>query len=95
MTFDPGRFKELDAMVRRMGAIVSVFEVRSSTIGDKHFSAFRDLMDVYIDLCARQLKQGRDFVEGGVQLTSEDVERLNTAFAQVFGQRPDQLTPSG
>lgn len=94
MAFDPGRFKELDAMVRRMGAVASVFDVRSSTIGDRHFSAFRDLMDVYIELCARQLKQGRDFLEDGVQPTAEDIERLNAAFAQVFGRRADQLTPS-
>ena len=33
VAFDAGRFKELDAMVRRMGAIASVFDVRSSTLG--------------------------------------------------------------
>lgn len=94
MTFDAGRFKELDTMVRRMGAIASVFDVRSSTVGDKHFSAFRDLMDVYIEQCGRQLKQGKDYLEGGVEFTAEDVARVHAAFERVFGRRPDQLTPS-
>lgn len=94
MTFDAGRFKELDAMVRRMGAIASVFDVRSSTLGNKSFSAFRDLMDVYIDLCTRELKQGKDFTEGGFHPTAEDVERLNGAFERIFGTPPDQFTPS-
>lgn len=83
-------------MVRRMGAIVSVFEVRSSTLGNKSFSAFRDLMDVYIDICGRELKQGRDFAEGPLQMSemsADDVERISAAFERIFGRRPDQLTP--
>jgi len=82
-------------MVRRMGAIASVFDVRSSTVGDKSFSAFRDMMDVYIEMCGRQLKQGKDFAEGGFEFTADDIARINTAFERVFGRRPDQLTPSG
>ena len=95
MAFDAGRFKELDGMVRRMGAIASVFDVRSSTVGNKSFAAFRDMMDVYIDLCTRELRQGKDFTEAGLSPTAEDVERLNAAFERVFGKRPDQFTPSG
>lgn len=94
MAFDANRFKDLDAMARRMGAIVSVFEVRSSTVGNKSFSAFRELMDAYVDMCTRQLKQGKDFVEGGVNPTSDDVERVSAAFERIFGRRPDQFTPS-
>lgn len=82
-------------MVRRMGAIVSVFDVRSSTLGNKSFSAFRDLMDVYVDLCVRDLKQGKDFTAAAPQPTSDDVERAASAFERIFGKRPDQFTPSG
>lgn len=95
VAFDAGRMKELDMMVRRMGAIVSVFEVRSSTLGNKSFSAFREMMDVYIDMCSRELKSGKDFVENPPAPTTEDVERLNAAFERVFGRRPDQFTASG
>jgi hypothetical protein len=94
MTFDAGRMKELDGMVRRMGAIASVFDVRSSTVGNRSFAAFRDLMDVYIGMCARELKEGRDFVEGGVKPNANDVELAAVAFERVFGKRPDQFTPS-
>lgn len=93
MAFDAGRNRELDAMVRRMGAIVSVFEVRSSTLGNASFSAFRELMDVYIEMCARELKQGRDFAEGPLQPAGEDLERINAAFERIFGKLPDRTAP--
>ncbi|HEY9567872.1 MAG TPA: hypothetical protein VIR38_07270 [Thalassobaculum sp.] len=94
MPFDAARLKELDAMTRRMGAVASVFDVRSSTIGDRSFSGFRDLMDVYIELCRRRLKQGKDFIEDGVDITAEDAALIDAAFTRVFGRRPDQVTPS-
>ena len=94
MPFDAARLKELDAMTRRMGAVASVFDVRSSTIGDRSFNGFRDLMDIYIELCRRRLKQGKDFIEEGVDITAEDAARIDDAFARVFGRRPDQVTPS-
>ncbi|WP_420562751.1 hypothetical protein [Thalassobaculum sp.] len=91
--FDAMRLKELDGMVRRMGAIVSVFEVRSSTVGNQSFTAFRELMDVYIDACGRNMREGEDFVEKGVQLNSNDILKLNEAFRKVFGAEPMGLTP--
>ena len=94
MAFDAGCMKDLDGMLRRMGAIASVFDVRSSTVGNKSFAAFRDLMDVYIDMCSRELKQGKDYIEDGLHPTADDVERLNTAFERVFGVRADQFTAS-
>jgi len=95
VAFDAGRFKELDVMVRRMGGIASVFDVRSDTVGNRSFAAFRDMMDVYIDLCSRELKQGKDFTETGLHPTADDIERLHAAFERVFGKRPDQFTASG
>ena len=92
MAFDAGRFKELDAMVRRMGAIVSVFEVRSSTLGNHAFSAFREVMDVYIEICARDLKRGRDFAEGPVQPSAEDMKRITDAMKRIFSE-PAEPTP--
>jgi len=88
VTFDAARMKELDAMVRRMGAIVSVFEVRSSTLGNKSFSAFRELMDVYVDLCTRELKQGKDFTAALPQPGSADVERASAALSGSSANAP-------
>ena len=51
-------------------------------------------MDVYIDMCSRELKQGKDYIEDGLHPTADDVERLNTAFERVFGVRADQFTAS-
>lgn len=81
-------------MVRRMGAIASVFDVRSGTVGNPAFSAFRDVMDVYIDVCGRNLRQGQDFIEDGVKLDAADIERLNLAFQRVFGADMQSLAPS-
>lgn len=94
MTIDAMRMKELDGMVRRMGAIVSVFEVRSGTVGNHAFEAFREVMDVYVDASRRNLQHGQDFVEDGVKLTGDDIERLNTAFEKVFGAPPQSLSAS-
>lgn len=80
-------------MVRRMGAIVSVFDVRSGTVGNHAFSAFRELMDVYVDACGRNLRQGEDFIEKGVALNSDDILKLNEAFRKVFGAEPMGLAP--
>jgi len=78
-------------MQRRMGAIVSVFEVRSDPLGNKSFSAFREMMDVYIEMCGRELKQGRDFVTGGIKPTAADIERIEAAFTKAFGVAPGEL----
>lgn len=94
MAVDVGRLKELDAMVRRMGAIVSVFEVRSDPLGNKSFSAFREMMDVYIEMCSRELTQGQDFVAGGVKPNATEVERIQAAFTKVFGVAPGELSAS-
>jgi hypothetical protein len=86
--------KELDGMVRRMGAIAAVFDVRSSTVGNQKFAAFREVMDVYIDASRRNLSRGHDFVEGGVKLNQQDMDRLNAAFERVFDANLQGLAPS-
>ena len=90
MALDPQRAQELDHMVRKMGAIASVFEVRCDPVGNKNFRAFRDLMDVYVDLCAHSLKENKDFMDEGIDLDAEGNyrERLQSAFEAVFGVPP-------
>ena len=75
MALDKTRTVELDHMLRKMGGIVSVFEIRSDPVGNKAFSAFRDLMDVYLDAGTRGLKEGHDFLDAGVKLDDNDKER--------------------
>lgn len=91
MAIDINRMKELDAMVRRMGALSSIFEVRADSIGNRRYCAFRDLMDLYVDLCDRQMKDGVDFLDESAQPTQEEVERFNAIFERIFGCPPDQF----
>lgn len=91
MALDRVRHQELDHMVRRMSGIVSVFEVRSDNVGDKRFKAFRTLMDAYLEICAKALKQDQDFVETFGPIEDDDRERIKAAFEQVFGVPPSAI----
>jgi hypothetical protein len=82
------RQKELDILVRRMGAIVSVFEVRSTTAGNPAFTAFRELMDVYVDACQKTYEASKDFIDEGADYSEEHKQRAAAAFQRIFGQAP-------
>jgi hypothetical protein len=84
------RAQELDHMVRKMGSIVSIFEIRCDPVGNKNFRAFRDLMDVYVDACSGSLKADKDFLDDGPDLDADENlrERLKGAFESVFGVAP-------
>ena len=87
-TIDVRRQQELDHLIRKMGGIASVFEVRSDTAGDPHFTAFREMMDVYLSPCRNNLQDGRDFMDSGVELTDDEKQHLAAAFEKVFGFAP-------
>ncbi len=90
MALERQRAQELDHMVRKMGSIVSIFEIRCDPVGNKNFRAFRDLMDVYVDACSSSLKAEKDFVDEGPDLDIDENlrERLKGAFESVFGVAP-------
>lgn len=91
MALDRGRATELDHMVRKMGAIISVFEVRSDPVGNARFSAFRTLMDVFHAMCERQLREQKDFVDEMGEFTDEDREQIKAAFEKIFGKPPSAV----
>ena len=78
-------------MVRKMGAIISVFDVRSDPVGNPRFSAFRDLMDVFHSICDRTLKEQKDFVDEMGEVTEEDAEQIKAAFEKIFGKPPSGI----
>ena len=78
-------------MVRLMGALASIFGVRSGSIGNRHFEAFRDLLDLYTAMCERQMKEGNDFLDDGVKPNEDDVARLNLVFERIFGFTPENF----
>lgn len=88
MALDKGRTTELEHMVRKMGAIISVFDVRSDPVGNPRFSAFRDLMDVFHAMCDRQLREQKDFVDEMGEPTEEEREQIKVAFEKVYGKPP-------
>lgn len=90
MSLERQRAQELDHMVRKMGAIASVFEIRCDPVGNKSFRAFRELMDVYVDLCAASLKANKDFMDESFDLSENEEarERLKGAFERIFGMPP-------
>jgi len=87
------RAQELDHMVRKMGTIVSVFEIRCDPVGNKNFKAFRDLMDVYVEACGKTLAADKDFMDEGIDLDADENlrERLRGAFETVFGTAPGSI----
>lgn len=93
MPIERQRAQELDHMVRKMGTIVSVFEIRSDPVGNKGFKAFRDLMDVYVDACGKTLAADKDFMDEGIDLDADENlrERLRAAFESVFGTAPGSI----
>jgi len=80
-------------MVRKMGTIVSVFEIRCDPVGNKNFKAFRDLMDVYVEACGKTLAADKDFMDEGIDLDADENlrERLRGAFETVFGTAPGSI----
>ncbi|MBL6598131.1 MAG: hypothetical protein ISP41_04510 [Alphaproteobacteria bacterium] len=93
MPIERQRAQELDHMVRKMGTIVSVFEIRCDPVGNKSFKAFRDLMDVYVDACGKTLAADKDFMDEGIDLDADENlrERLRAAFESVFGVAPGAI----
>lgn len=91
MSIDKGRAAELDHMVRKMGVLISVFEVRSEPIGNSHFKMFRDLMDIYHAMCERQLRQNKDFIDEVGDMTEQERETLKAAFEKIFGKAPNAI----
>jgi hypothetical protein len=80
-------------MVRKMAGISAVFGMRSEPINNKSFIAFRFLLDAYVDLCNESLKAGKDFMDDGLDLDSNEGsrERLKAAFQAVFGVPPNDV----
>lgn len=91
MTLEKGRAAELDHMVRKMGGIISVFEIRSDPVGNPRFSAFRTLMDVFHAMCERSLKEQKDFVDEMAEFSEEEREEVKAAFEKIFGTPTSSL----
>lgn len=82
------RQRELEAMVKRMNILAGVFEGRVESIEDRSFRAFRELMDVYVQICRETLAEDRDFVEDELVITTENRVAVAEAFRRIFREAP-------
>jgi hypothetical protein len=85
---DQNRMNELEHMLRRMGAVSSVFRVRSEVIGTPGFLAFSELMDAYIELCRRNVIAKNDYTKDPLMVDDQARSEITAAFTKVFGQDP-------
>ncbi len=78
-------------MVTRMGAVTSVFRVRSDAIGCARFLAFQELMDVFIKLCRQTMAEQNDFCKETLKVEDQDRTDVTNAFKAIFGYEPNDF----
>jgi hypothetical protein len=89
---DLKRAKELEQMLTRMGAVTSVFRVRSEAIGCARFLAFQELMDAFLKLCRQTLAGKDDFCAEPLWIDDKDRHDVTTAFKAIFGYDPEEFS---
>jgi len=91
---DLHRLNDLQAILKRMGGVSAVFRVRSETIGARGFTAFSELMDVYIELCRRNVLAKTDYDKEPLVFDDQARAEVTMALTKIFGQDPAKfLTP--
>ncbi len=76
---DAARKNELDALLKRLGSITAVFQMRADGVPVPQFRQIRELMDIYIAGGIRAINEGQDFLDHGIKLSEQeavDVHRL-------------------
>lgn len=82
---EPSRKMELNQVLNRMSSVAAVFQVRTDSIPNRRFAAFRDLMDVYIGAATSDLNIGHDYLFHGVTMTDEQRTEVEKLVATIFG----------
>lgn len=82
---EPSRKMELNQVLSRMSSVAAVFQVRTESIPNRRFAAFRELMDVYIASAATDLNAGHDYLFHGVSMTDEQRAEVEKLVVTIFG----------
>jgi hypothetical protein len=82
---EPIRRAELQQVLHRMGSVAAVFQVRTDSIPNRRFAAFRELMDVYIAAASANVGAGHDYLQQGVNLTDEQRQEVEKLVAMIYG----------
>lgn len=81
---DNVRKQELDAILKRLGSVTAVFQMRAEALPASGFARIRELMDLYIAGGLRAINEGQDFVHEGIKLTDEQARDLHKLMRDIF-----------
>lgn len=82
---EPSRKIELSHVLNRMSSVAAVFQVRTDSIANRRFAAFRELMDVYIGTATANMNAGHDYLFHGLNMTDEQRAEVDKLVATIFG----------
>lgn len=84
LKMDPVRKQELDAVLKRLGSVTAVFQMRAEALPASNFARLRELMDIYIAGGLRAINEGQDFVQDGIKLSDEETRDLHKLMRDIF-----------
>ena len=81
---DAARKNELDALLKRLGSITAVFQMRADGVPVPQFRRIRELMDIYIAGGIRAINEGQDFLDHGVKLSDQETVDVHKLMRDIF-----------
>ncbi len=81
---DAARKQELDALLKRLGSITAVFQMRADGVPAPQFRRIRELMDIYIAGGFRAINEGQDFLDEGIKLSEEETRDVHRMLRDIF-----------
>lgn len=81
---DAARKQELDAVLKRLGSVTAVFQMRAEALPVANFGKIRELMDIYIAGGIRAINEGQDFVHDGIKLSDDETRDVHRLMRDIF-----------
>jgi hypothetical protein len=81
---DAARKNELDGLLKRLGSITAVFQMRADGVPVPQFRRIRELMDIYIAGGIRAINEGQDFLDHGIKLSESEIVDVHKLMRDIF-----------
>ncbi|HEX9462399.1 MAG TPA: hypothetical protein VGB82_07350 [Alphaproteobacteria bacterium] len=81
---DAIRKNELDGLLKRLGSITAVFQMRADGVPAPAFRRIRELMDIYIAGGIRAVTEGQDFLDHGIKLSESEIVDVHRLMRDIF-----------
>src|SRR5258708_10592113 len=78
------RKNELDGLLKRLGSITAVFQMRADGVPAPAFRRIPELTDIYIAGGIRAVTQGQDFLDHGIKLSESEIVDLHRPIRDLF-----------